>query len=277
MPELMDLIAEQLDAAPAPPPGALIATDALVRDGRRAQSRRRIVLGAGAAAAVLVLGGAAWALAPGGDGVATDHPSIADQPTTSTSDPVLEGGLRAAYGPDGKLVIRDGWRVTQRIPNPMGFQEPDRSVGLEVTRGEDRYWYLLTSREGGSGAISDPAGKGFATLEEWVVDQAAANRPDPLMEALDLRPGGRIVSYDDAVTVVAQRSGVDLGQRFGPAEDTTVAEVRFEGRRWFVTALDHVRGGFEIGPAVDTPAAGTTLDSFIAYARDQYASGEGVR
>ena len=280
MQDLVDRLAADIDHASdhAPAPGP--ALDAIVAGGRRALLRRRLALGAGTAAAALVIGGTLWAVAPGG-GTATDHTGVATQPSGSaagetTVPPFLEGGALAGYGPDGSLVIRDGWTVTERIPNPAGLEPPSHSVALELSDGHDRYWYYLQGDENGYGATSDPAQKGFASLAEWVASQAEANQPDPIADVLDLR-GGRLVSSDDEVVVVDQRTGVDLGSDFGPAADTTVAELSVDGVRWFVTALDHVSGGWELGPPIDTPKAGTTLGSYVDYLRAQYASGEGVR
>jgi hypothetical protein len=274
MTDLTDLLSARIDAEPAP--SDPLDVGALLRDGRRARTRRRAVLGAGAVAAALVIGGTAWTLTADGSGTATDRAPLAGQ-TTPTADPVLEGDLLAAYAPDGTLVIKDGWHVTERIPNPLGLRPPATSVAIELSNGADRYWYLVQRGENGAGSTSDEAQKGFATFQEWVDDQVGANRPDPIGDALDLGPDGRLTSSDDAVRIVDQRVGVDVGQDGWAAEDTTVAELRLEGARWFVAARNHVRGGWELAPPVDTPKAGTTLDSYVEYLRAQYASGEGVR
>ena len=274
MTDVTDLLGAQLDAAPAP--AAPLDIDALLRDGRRARTRRRAAVGAGVVAAALVIGGAGWTLGAGGSDVATDRPPVAGQ-STPTADPVPEGGLLAAYSPDGALVIRDGWHVTQRIPNPMGYRPPAASVALELTDGTDRYWYLVRRDADGSGSTSDEAQKGFATFQEWVDDQVGANRPDPIGEALDLGADGRLTSSNEAIRIVDQRVGDDIGRAEWAPADTTVAQLSFDGQTWFVAARNHVRGGWELAPPVDTPKAGTTLDSYVDYLRAQYASGEGVR
>jgi hypothetical protein len=281
MQDLADRLAADIDRASSHAPASGPAVDTILAGGRQALLRRRLALGAGTAAAALVIGGTLWVVAPGGGTTATDDSQVATQPSSSTApatdaDP-LEGDLLAGYDSDGNLVVKDGWNVTERIPNPMGVKPPEQSVALELTNGTKSYWYLLRSDEKGWGASSDPAQKGFATLEEWTASQVGANQPDPIGDALDLQPDGRLVSSDDDVVVVDQRTGVDLGASFGPAADTTVAELRVDGVRWFVTALDHVSGGWELGPPLDTPKAGTTLDSYVDYLRAQYASGEGVR
>ena len=274
MTDVIDLLGTQLDAQPAP--ASPLDIDTLLRDGRRARTRRRVVVGAGAAAAALVVGGTAWTIGAGGSGTATDHAPLVSR-VSPTADPVLEGGLLAAYASDGTLVIADGWHVTQRIPNPMGYRPPNESVGLELSNGTDRYWYLVRKEAGGSGSTSDEAQKGFATFQEWIDDQVGANRPDPIGEALDLGSDGRLTSSNEAVRIVDQRVGADTGQAGWAPEDTTVAELRYDGHTWFVAARNHVRGGWELAPPVDTPKAGTTLDSYVDYLRAQYASGEGLR
>lgn len=281
MPDTTDPIAEHLDAAIGAPPPDDAALDRLLTAGRRARTRRRLAIGAGTAAAAIVVGGTAWALAPGGDAsTASDRTPIAGQTSADPQSVLEQDDLLVAFGADGELVIRDGWTVTQRIANPMGVEPPQRSVALEVTDGTDRFWYFLHGDADGWGASSDPAQKGYASLEEWTAEQAAANEEsptDPVTEPLDLEADGTLVSFDDAVTVVGQRSGVDLGPDVGRAALTTIAELRHDGERWFVWAVRRPDGGFEVGPPINTPRAGTTLDSAIDYFRAQYDSGEGVR
>lgn len=284
-----DLLAEQLDRAPLAPETTDL--DDLLVAGRRGVRRRRVALGAGTAVAALALGGGLWALAPGGDSRATDDaPPIAGSPSaepTPEDARDLEGEL--AMYVDGEVVLADGWEITRQIDNPMELRPPELSTAIEITDGTQTFWFLLTQEDGGvtgsvTGSRSDPSQKAFATMEDWVADQVQANQGTPLqdaMEALDLTADGRLVSGDESLVVVDQRVGIDLGASFAAPEDTTVAQLDFDGETRFVAVRRVAEPGnelaFEVGPPVNTPKAGTTLDSAIDYFRSQYASGEGLR
>ena len=73
--------------------------------------------------------------------------------------------------------------------------------------------------------------------------------------------------------IVEQRAGVDLGDF--PPESTVVAHLLVDGKTWFVAACEC--GGSPEYVPVNSPAAGETLDDYIAYHRAQNATGEGVR
>lgn len=81
-------IADQLDAAIGAAPPAVPALEETLVLGRRALRRRRMAYAVGAATTALVVGGTAWAVAPGGDAGADrvgtpvgTSPSASDLPT----------------------------------------------------------------------------------------------------------------------------------------------------------------------------------------------------
>lgn len=264
--------------------------------GRRRVVQRRLGIGAGAVATALVIGGATWALAPGPPKAAPDSGPVATQQAPSPSDrPRDEGrgtrepqqqrdpqsflakGERATYTPDGELVVRDGWRVSQRIRNPFGHRPPQRSVGLELTNGEETYWYLLEIQGNGMFAASDPAGKGFATLDAWVADQVALQGSAPPPTPVEFRPGtAELVAAEDA-TIVRQRPNPHIPGFAGRNLPTAVAEVTWNGARYFVLARHLVGAEPEYFPTQAAVPDEPTLASFLDHAREQYASGEGLR
>ena len=70
----------------------------------------------------------------------------------------------ASFGPDGQVVVKDGWRITQRIEEPLGYQPPEASLGVVVTDGVQTRWMLLMlSREtDGQGRPIDDLGTSAA-------------------------------------------------------------------------------------------------------------------
>ena len=261
--------------------------------GRRLVVRRRIAVGAGAAGTILLIGGTAWGLAPGSTPSTGPEPSqTATQPTNKSpgqgtgneadrkhKDPqsYLTGGELATYTPDGKVVVRKGWRISQRIPNPYGLQPPAKSVGLELTKGSETYWYILEIEGNGMSSASDPAGNGFATLEAWVASQVALQEGSAPPSPVELRPGTAELVAVDGATIVRQRPDPEVPGFAGPGDNTAVAEVRWNGARYFVLARQIAGSDPEYFPTSASVPAKPTLESFLDHARKQYGSGEGLR
>jgi hypothetical protein len=257
-----------------------------IASGRRLVVRRRLAVGAGATATALVIGGAAWAIPPGAPNASSDGGPVATQPSTTDPTPrdragdpqsQLMRGELAAFSPDGTLIVRDGWRVSQRIQNPMRRQAPDRSLGLELTRGEQVFWYLLDLQGDEIIRSSDPAGKGFATLDDWVADQVALQGDTPSPSPVAFAPGtAQLVAVDDAL-MVRQQAGPDVPGFARPGDATAVAEVRWRDATYFVLARRTAGAEPEYFPTAATVPARPTLASFLEHAREQYGSGEGLR
>jgi hypothetical protein len=133
-------------------------------------------------------------------------------------------------------------------------------------------WMLLTWEAGSETISSSPAEQGFATLQDWIDDSVAANQGRAAHVFVEFDDNGSLRPLP-GVEIVEQRSGVDLGT-FPPAS-TVVAQLLVDGEPWFVAAC-RCSGSPEYLP-VNTPAAGETLDDYIAYHRASNASGEGVR
>jgi hypothetical protein len=306
------LLGDLLDRSFGGGPEGLPTPAERLTTGRRALQRRRRLAVAGTSVAVVAAIGVGAAVAGGGGdrGADSPPPPLATQgtaPSTSASASVSPAGqteaqaraerrkLRqeqrlvsrefpASFDVDGNLIVRDGWRITQRVENPMGFQAPQASLGVVVTDGDATRWMLLTleSQVDGQGAptgalgpsaAADDPGKGYARFEDWLAGMVALNggaKVPPLLTVDDadrLRPG-------PGVDIVATRPApvidgyTDAGDR--------MAEVESDGRTWFVV----VRGHGATADLIPVDAAllpEPTFAAFVDHVRAQLASGEGLR
>lgn len=284
----------RLDAAIGVAPTAFgpDRTVAVVVAGRRARTRHRAVVGTAALGVVLLVGGGLALGAAGGDRastgptVATDPPASARRASTSPSpdpgqaaaEPGLLPGERVALTLDGRLLVRPGVEVLQRVRDPLGSTPPAHSLGLAVRDGDTTYWYLLDSDgRTGTGSSSDEARRALPTLRDWLHDQAAVRSGQPALALVRFTADGRLAPRD-GVRLVQQRTGVRLGNDFaGPDDPTAVAEVHWRGATWFVAARRLPGSDPEYLPTAGS-IAGPTLDDFLVYARARYSeSGAGLR
>jgi hypothetical protein len=285
-------IAERIDRSFGDGPAAPSLEDLLGR-GRRALRRRRLVTtGAGIAAAVLVGSGVLWSAGDGGSGA---DRSFVDEPTTSqsaepdpwqvvpASDPDIEGTELVGWDDEGRLKVREGVTVLQYADNPLGFRAPDSSAALAVSVDGAETWLVTqfnadrTGAMSSSGTSSEEARLSFPTFELWLDDQVAMAHGDPTLALVRFAPDGRLETRDDDVTLIQQRAHPDLGPTFaGPDDLTAVAEVRWGEKRWYVLARRIGDSDPEYFPTAASVSA-PTLDEFIDYAREAYASGGGLR
>jgi hypothetical protein len=309
-------IADQLDAAigHAPPDGPALdqtldqTLDRTLALGRRALRRRRLAYGVGAVATALVIGGTAWAVSPG-DSAATrsEDPGFGDrsanatpsQPTRAADDDGADPAGEVPWvGPDaarldrrGELEIRPGWTMVRRIDEVNG----PGTVGLEVTKGDRRQWFLF-----GTGmtisSLHAPS-EGYATFQEWVdingplIEGANGGGDDDTDGAGDWPGEPRddlvrfvprhvssargLVAVSDDVTVVDQVYNPEIGDSFAPPADTGAAEVRKGDRSFYVVAR---RPDDVIAVPTDVAARKYGIDdleAFLDFARDRYAEGGG--
>lgn len=145
MHDIADRLATDIEIAAAGAPPAPSGVDDLLRQGRRGVVRRRAALGAGATAAALVVGGATWALLPGGAGAGTDTTPVASGPEAGSPDDV------ARYDESGTLVVAEGWAIERRVEDPLTGRirsedfpadEVDDSVALVVGDGRQTRWVI---------------------------------------------------------------------------------------------------------------------------------------
>ncbi len=148
--------------------------------GHRLVVRRRLVAGAGATVAAVLLGSAGFALGGGGS-TAEPEPSFATTPTASpeVSDPPVDGGgpdrdlewgREAAYlGSDGVLRTKPGWTIAKRIDEPVG----PGSVAVEMARNGRLQGFLWDGKGGEVLALDDPTDEGspdpdFRSFHGWL-------------------------------------------------------------------------------------------------------------
>lgn len=186
---------------------------------------------------------------------------------------------------DARLVVKDGWRVVQRVPEPVGYEPPEKSLGVVVTDGEQTRWMLLTldtvrdengvpiDGEVSASASADDAGKGYSRFEDWLASMIAINGgPQP--------PSLVTVNADDEVlagpgTTLVDVQEVPVIERYTAPGDR-VAEVTRDGRTWFVVVRGHGPDA-ELIPVDGAVLPSATLDALLAYLAQQVESGEGVR
>lgn len=268
MQDLIERLDAELTHAPEPTfdvPGTLTA-------GRRAVRRRRLVVGAaGLAAAVVVGGTAALALDGGGTSSGRDG-NVAGTPTPTAStapadawadDELLRVGGNGAIevNPDADVIERGESTTADGVPHEIFH------LGLD-----GREFYAVA---GDSGYSSVPLPAQGLTLEEWARQQLTLDQdggePDQAWVSID---GQSRVSALPGVELVAWRPDPGLGDNFAaPGEPTAVAHVVRDGFTYFLAVRRAPGGATEAIPYRRDDRI-TTLDAFLSFARDQYATNE---
>jgi hypothetical protein len=311
------LLAELLDSSFGAGPDGLPAPSERLAAGRQALRRRHRAGIAGTTVAVVAVVGLGAALSGvvGGrsdaDGplppFATSSTTPAPSATTTPLDAQRQAALDrlenkareqahrieqeyvstafpASFGPAGRVVVKDGWRITQRVEEPMGFQPPEASLGVVVTNGDRTRWMLLTlenqvdeqghpTGQQGPAASADDPGKGYSRFEDWLASMVELNggaRTPPLLtvdaaDRLAPGPGATMVRTQPAPVIDGYTSAGDR-----------MAEVRRDGRTWFVVVRGHARQA-EVIPVDADVLAAPTFEALVDHLETQVASGEGVR
>ena len=281
-----------------------------VEAGRRAVRRRRVT--AVVVAATLVgAGSTAWATSPDGAPrgeapVATIGPSPTQGEVTderaererrkqlledlraSADDARIDFGGNPAVLADGGVVLSPRTdAVLQRVENPMGYtEEQGRSLAIRVMyEGRERYSLMTLVDNGTSSSTSTVEATGdFAGWLDGAVrtrrtlDVANGVAPSSGDTSggpwLTLRSDGEVEATRPGIVLMELRPGVDLGAGFATGADRTGAvRLLVDGRSEY--AVFRVLGGqLEV-----IPGGGSfiSFDSFLDWARNQYASGEGLR
>jgi hypothetical protein len=284
--DVWDEVAAALEAGYDDEPAPRTAA-AYVATGRRRQRNRRLRYGA--AGALVAAVAVTVAVLPDGSGPRStpDPTPVVQEPSptpvvTATPEPtqklsdVLVRGQHAGYDAQGAVVLRRGWRIVREVPNPLHRVAPDASVGLVVTNGEETYWYLLDHTADGGGASWDPARVAHARFEQWLTDmvdlQSGTEPAAYVTFAADgtLEPGV-------GVRILGQWPDPDVPGFARPGEDSAVAKVLLDGRVSFVLARRSPGGPTDAIPVDVDVLPEPTLAAFLAYARDRYASGAGLR
>lgn len=280
------------EGPPLPPPSALVA------EGHRRLRRRRW---AGGATTLLVA-----TVAVGGSLLVMDRP--AESPTTEVAGPptapspsaprpyevvvderVVRSGEIALLGADGVVRIGpDAW-VGELVPNPYGVKVPARSAAAAVTQdGETTWWAAFNDGSGSTSVVAQPV-PGADAFVDWVTEQAGIVTADDAvappgdgswpgrsdLELVRFADSGEALEALPGVTVLRQRANPEVGDSFArPADRSAVAEVRTDGRRWYVLARQPTGAPAQY-IAVSAADGGASLEDFLALARGRYAEGGG--
>ena len=276
----MDLdLREAFDQGFGPEPAHRPVSDRL-EAGHRAVRRRRLagtVVTVAVAAAVGV--GAVAVLGDGGHApsqVATDR-----TPAVSWDE-----GELARYDDVGNLEIRPDATVLERIDSPYPPSAGmDRSVALALDYQGEESWLLMSWAVHSDGEVVETGGGASpggaaGSLAEWAAEQVRLTMT-PTPEDNDNAPGylefgddGRLVSSHD-IEILDQVLDPGFKDFVLQGEPSAAALLQGpDGKKWYVAIRDS--GGLDV-IAVPFKTGGPTLGDFVAYARQRYASGEGLR
>jgi hypothetical protein len=277
-------ISEELDRSfgdgpPLPPVAVRIAA------GRKGLARRRARNGVAGLAAAAALAGGYYVAAPGeasGSGLPAINPppSVTPEPTQQPTEEQWQRGTLLRYV-DGELQIRPGVEVHEHIENPYGFEPPGLSDALDVTWKGQRQW-LMIERGPGSRAESTSAStpsNGWASFADYVADQVSSGASGSgWPQTFELDGGGQVVPTP-GTRVHNRTDDPQLGPDFAPpgvATGAAVVTVAGEASSYFVV-WRVVEGTLDVITTPPDEATGATFEELLAYARSQYASGEGLR
>jgi hypothetical protein len=308
---------ELLDSSFGAGPDGLPAPAERLHAGRQALRRRhRAGIAATTVAVVAVLGvgaGLSGALGGGSDAegplppLATSGTSATPSTTTSTADAERQAALDhleekareqahrieqqyvstmfpASFAPDGQVVVKDGWRITQRVEEPMGFQPPEASLGVVATNGDETRWMLLTlenqvdgqgnptGAQGPTAAADDP-GKGYSRFEDWLASMVELNGGSRTPPLVTVDAADRLTPGPGATVVESRPAPVIDGYT---TDGDRMAEVRRDGRTWFVVVRGHGPQA-EVIPVDADVLATPTFAALVDHLETQVVSGEGVR
>jgi hypothetical protein len=182
-------------------------------------------------------------------GVAVDHD-------------LLEGAPWAAIH-HGEVVLAPEVREVDRREDPLELEPRGTSVALVLEGDGRREWWLLGGPfEGPESVVHDPAGRGFATFEQWLDFRVASAHGEQLAPAVSFTDSGTLAVADPGATLLAQRTGLDLGPAFA-GDRVAVAKVQHHGVVWYVLARE-VGGVPEYLPTI---SHATTIDEYLDEAR----------
>lgn len=276
---MQDLV-ERLDAELSRAPDPTFDIPGTLASGRRAVRRRRLAVGAAGLAVAVVVGGAAALLLDGGGTSSGRDGNVAGTPTGTPSATVTSDDATAAgdgqvvplyIGLDGVVEVPEGADVIERarFTATTGAEAEIFHVGL----GGSEYYAYATTSDSSVGWTRLPA-QGL-TLREWVEQQLTLGADDGSADRAWVRLDDRWrVRGLPGVQVLEQVSDPGLGDGFAAAgEPTAVAEVVRDGYTYFLAVRRLPDGTTEAIPYRRDDRI-TTLDAFLSYARDQYATNE---
>ncbi|GAA4374441.1 hypothetical protein [Nocardioides caricicola] len=191
---------------------------------------------------------------------------------------------------DGHVHVHPSVKVVRTLANPFDRTSPSTSVAVEYLLDGELTWFAAYTDEGGGAATGAPASDD-TTFQAWVDEQATlqgdGHEPGDTPTAGGEWPGRvdldlvsfvgttEVLEASPSVTILEQRAHPNLPDSFATdADRSAVAEVRYDGERWYVLARK-TPGSAAQYIAVPAQDGGASLDVFLAIARDRYAEGAG--
>lgn len=262
-----DLLAEHLDRAPLAPETSDL--DDLLVAGRRGVLRRRLAIAVGTTAVAVVLGGGLWTLSAGGDSRADDDAPIAEV-SSANAEPWTDEEL-VRFPEAGSFELNPDAEVLRSATVTAGGQTAE-AFRLRLA-GED-YFLVVQPDTGRQTASSVAAGSQGLTLEEWAtedIDRGSVLPGDADWVRFD--DGAHLVPANGNVLIVDQRPDPGFGESFAaPGDRTAVVEVVHDDVTYFL-AVREIGGRAEAVP-YRADRAIRTLDDFLSYAQQQYATND---
>ncbi len=304
-------LAELLDSSFGAGPDGLPAPSERLVAGRQALRRRhRAGIAATTVAVVAVVGlGAALSGAVGGGPDADGPmPPLATSGTTATPPTAEQQAaldrlekkaqqqahrieqqyvstmFPASFAPDGQVVVKDGWRITQQVDEPMGYQPPEASLGVAATDGEHTRWLLITLSRNTDGqgnpldevsptVSADDPGMAYSRFEDWLASMVELQGGAPTTPLLTVDADDQLQAGPGAVVVDVREAPVVTHYT---THGDRLAEVRRDGRTWFVIIRGH--GAKALVEPVDAEVLpAPTFEALVDHMAAQVASGEGLR
>lgn len=270
----MQDLTERLDAELTRAPDPTFDVPDLLVPGRRAVRRRRLAVGAAGLAAAVVVGGTAALTAGSGDPHAGRDQDVAGRPDASPSATTTDQAGEVVpldIHLDGSVEPARGAKVLERSPFTASGGQVAEVFHLALD-GQEYYAYGETA-DNSIGWTPVPA-QGLS-LDEWAEQQLTLGNASDTDDR-------SWVSFDDrsrlhpkaGVEIREQLAEPGFGDRFAsPGEFTAAAEVRRSDATWFLAVRQTPDGTTEAIPyRKDERIA--TLEQFIGYARDKYATDE---
>jgi hypothetical protein len=302
----------------AGPDGLPTPADRLAVARRALRRRRRLALAATSVGVLAAVGAGAGLAGVGGERGADPSPPLATSSTTASTNPSadpseevsaeqqealdrlarkareqahrLEQRQVSSQFPasldslGGPVIVKDGWRITQRVEEPMGYVAPEASLGVVVTDGEDTRWMLLTLQymQDGAGnpidalspsASADDPGKGYSRFEDWLASMVSLNGGAQTPPLVTVDGGDHLRPGPGAVLVETRAAPVIDG--YTSAGDR-MAQLTREDRTWFVVVRGHGPQA-EVLPVDADVLSAPTFAAFVDHLTTQIESGEGVR
>ena len=170
---------------------------------------------------------------------------------------------RTVVDPLAGTTLGDGTRVAESFAVEATFEVDDSTLG-------DVVWVLVYSDSNGvsSGEMDEP-GRWTDDFELWVDDVTSGPQARPdfasrLVEFAD--DDSDVLVPREGVQVVRQLDGVELGPTWEKHPRSSVAEIRWAGKTWFVLAQGP-RHGSPFFDAYDPQLSAPDLEGFVTWLR----------